>query len=202
MNYLTDMFFVSSKSLHASVLFMIFVFAFMMFIMFGGSVKTALIKSVLIAGLMYYAPVIFCGSLAFLTILYFMWSSLNNFGYSDDADANDRIDPRHTVAEYAPDGSIIGYRYFSFAPDGTPMSVTETGIQADGGKYHGGYKIADRIPTMKNTHGIYAAKTPDSPILKKYKYSGRLARVKLTGRVVEEKYGYRGSICEEIEFLE
>ena len=76
-----------------------------------------------------------------------------------------------------------------------------SGRGVDGGTYPGGFKRSDRVPTLKNTNGIYAAKTPDSPILQDYSSGNVLAQVKLSGRIVEGELGYRAQYCEVVKIL-
>lgn len=99
------------------------------------------------------------------------------------------------------DGSIIAYRVFEMV-DGVPWSVGN-GIVGDNpitgrerGSYLGGWNISDRVPTLNNTSGIYAAKRPESAILDVYRDPGTvLAKVELSGRVVEGERGYRAQYC-------
>jgi hypothetical protein len=118
-------------------------------------------------------------------------------------------DPRHQVPEVDVNGSVIGYRYFNVASeDGTLFSIgvgmTGDKVNPITGVHRGWYKdnwnVSDRVPTLKNDSGIYAAKTPDSPLLDGY--GGVLAKVELSGRVIEGEYGYRAQFCRVIEILE
>jgi hypothetical protein len=114
-------------------------------------------------------------------------------------------DHSHKIPEFDHSGAVIAYRYFD-VEDGELHSV---GYGATGhnpvtkrskGSYAGGWNIADRVPTLNNTHGIYAAKTPNSPILDDYNILGSvLAKVELSGRVVEGEYGYRAQYCRVLE---
>jgi hypothetical protein len=119
-----------------------------------------------------------------------------------------QINPRpHSVPEIERDGRIIAYRYF-WVMDGEYYSVG-AGIVGDNpitrrnrGHYLNGYNISDRVPTLNNESGIYAAKTPNSPILQDYKDDDHvLARVELSGRVIEGEYGYRAQRCRILEVL-
>jgi hypothetical protein len=114
-------------------------------------------------------------------------------------------DPRHKVPERDANGSFIGYRYFIKSPDGTLEAMSKGRIGHNPitgrkrGSYAGGWNIADRVPTLKNTSGIYAAKTWDSPILDDYKEGAVLAKVELSGKVIEADRGYRAQYCRIIE---
>jgi hypothetical protein len=111
------------------------------------------------------------------------------------------INERHTQAELDENGSVIAYRYFDL-DKGVLKSVGMGAYVAPEG-YKDGYLASDRVPTLKNTNGIYAAKTPDSPILEPYHFYGMVkAKVQLSGRIVEGELGYRGQFCKVLEILE
>jgi len=127
-----------------------------------------------------------CGipALAFLRLLF----SLGGKSSSENSD--------HTVAEYNSDGTIIAYRWFRRDSHGNLYSVTRND------KYEGGWLTADRVPTMKNSNGVYAAKTPNSPVLDEYNNSGNvLCRVELGGKYIEGETGYRAQHCRVIEII-
>ena len=55
---------------------------------------------------------------------------------------------------------------------------------------------------MKNRNGIYAAKTPDSPVLEEFNNSGNvLCQVELGGKYIEGEMGYRAQHCRVIKIL-
>lgn len=118
----------------------------------------------------------------------------------------EKYDERHTRVEYDEDGCIIGYRYFSVVPDdngGYVLASIGYGAGVDGGTYPGWTKRSDRVPTIWNKSGIYAAKTPDSPILEQYREDGYIkARVRLYGKVVETEYGYRAQYCDILNVMD
>lgn len=116
----------------------------------------------------------------------------------------------HTKMETDKEGDVIAYRYFHVTPNGVLHSVS-TGAMGKNpitnrrrGSYAGGYNISDRVPTFKNTSGIYAAKTKHSPALLPYQNMSDvvLAQVKLSGRIIEAEYGYRAQYCEIIKVYE
>lgn len=121
-------------------------------------------------------------------------------------------------------GEIIAYRYF-YVDKRTAIPYSINSIKPHNpiterprGSFAGGWNISDRVPTWKNQSGIYAAKTPHSHVLDGYRltkaemeagldtthteFNMFLAKVSLSGRVLEGKYGYRAQICNIIEFLE
>ena len=158
--------------------------------------------------LLQYVPIIMCGSLILLIGLWMMWGQLTDYGNYGNT-LHQQYNPslyddqeRHKVSEIDVSGIVIAYRYFDRLPDGTLTSIGK-GLTVDGGTYPGGFKRSDRVPTLRNTNGIYAAKTPDSPILDDFRgYGDVLAKVKLSGRIIEGEYGYRAQYCEVIKILE
>lgn len=117
-----------------------------------------------------------------------------------------RYDDRYTRVEYDSEGCIIGYRYFGITYENGRYILTSVGrgLDVDGGLYPSLLKEADRIPTTRNKHGIYAAKTPDSPILEAYsRHPGLVkARVRLSGKIVEHDYSYRAQYCEIVQIMD
>lgn len=120
-----------------------------------------------------------------------------------------REERRSKQVEYGPHGSVIAYRYFECLPDGELYSVGKGVARPNNpitrrpaGSYRGGWNISDRVPTIKNTAGIYAAKQPYG-VLDDYRHPGLvLAKVELSGRIVEHEYGYRAQRCNVLEILE
>jgi hypothetical protein len=116
--------------------------------------------------------------------------------------------PRSNEPEISKEtGSIIAYRYFDYV-DGEYWSMS-SGIVGQNpitnrprGNYQGGWNISDRVPTLNNKSGIYAAKKKNSPILRDYAAAGTLAKVELSGRVIEGEYGYRAQYCRILEVYE
>lgn len=112
--------------------------------------------------------------------------------------------------EYGANGAIIAYRYFELLEDGTLASVgkgatrpTNPITNRPAWSYRGGWNISDRVPTLNNTSGIYAAKHARSHILETYAKEGTvLAKVELSGRIIEAEYGYRAQRCRVLEILE
>lgn len=93
-------------------------------------------------------------------------------------------------------GAIIGYKWLAHAEGGGPLISP---------LYHTRWEndelSATRPPTDDNTDGIYAAKTPDSPILTGYRQWGVLVRLLLSGIVIEYNYGYRAQHAQIMEIL-
>lgn len=128
------------------------------------------------------------------------------FSFSDLLDKLPINDRRHKIPEVDRRGTVIAYRYFQMSSKGVLHSVGAGMVgknpitKRERGSYKGGWNTSDRIPTLKNTHGIYAAKTWDSPILKDYQGDNTvLAKVELSGRIVEGEYGYRAQHCRIVE---
>jgi len=116
----------------------------------------------------------------------------------------DIVHARHRIAEHDASGAVIAYRWFMEDLDGSFRSMTSFG-RSRGARWDRENLIqtSDRVPTAKNTHGFYAAKTPDSPILKPFRFPGAVkARVQLSGRVVESEYGFKGQHCLLLEIVE
>jgi hypothetical protein len=120
-----------------------------------------------------------------------------------------RYVPKTQQVETGPDGEVIGDRYFEkingkYYSVGAGLAGGKNPITGrDRGDYAGGWNIADRVPTLKNKSGIYAAKTINSHILDPYNHEGAvLAKVELSGRVVEGDYGYRAQYCRILETYE
>lgn len=113
---------------------------------------------------------------------------------------------RHQKRETNADGAIIAYRKVVKTDHGDFFSVSYgakghnsvTGLPR--GWYQDGWNTSDRIPTVKNTSGIYAVKTSDNPELENY--PGVLVKVELSGRVIESETGYRAQHCRVVEVLE
>lgn len=120
-------------------------------------------------------------------------------------------DPRADEPEISRDGSYIGYRYFTkFESDGSLHSVGKGAVVGwnpitgrHSHDYSGGWNISNRVPTLKNESGIYAAKKQDSHILAPWAHGDHvLAKVELSGRVIEGEYGYRAQYCRILEVYE
>lgn len=106
----------------------------------------------------------------------------------------------HQKVEVDNAGNIIAYKYLEWdEPNGAFKSFgwITFAIWSDHSL------TADEIPAEENTHGIYCAKTPNSPILARYaKYErARLVKLMLSGVVVEYDHGYRAEHADILEVL-
>jgi hypothetical protein len=192
---LADILFYRPSNIGGDLIIFLFLCFFCAVLPFRGW-KKALLYSSLFASVLYLAPMFICAGIFFPMAVMAMKDTLlaEEKGFTG-------IEKRHTVTEYAPDGTIVAYRYFDML-EGNVLASVGKGRLVDGGTYPGGYKRSDRVPTMKNTNGIYAAKTPDSPILEQYKGRGRvLGEVRLSGRVIEGKYGFRAHECQAFRII-
>lgn len=121
---------------------------------------------------------------------------------------------RHEKIEWEceDEGTVTAYRYLDVMRDkgtvefssGTMGIIRKNHIlNRSAASWRGAMNVADRIPTMKNKSGIYAAKTPDSPILRAYREPDTvLVKLRLSGRIIEADYGYRAQKAEIVEILE
>jgi hypothetical protein len=110
----------------------------------------------------------------------------------------DYIKPHlHNKVETDNGGNIIAYKWLARAPDGCLVSlINDT-------RWENLELTADRLPTAKNSNGVYCAKTYNSPILEAYRSTGRaLVQLLLSGVVIEANYGYRAEHAEIISVLE
>jgi hypothetical protein len=110
----------------------------------------------------------------------------------------DRAAPRfHRKVERDNAGNIIAYKYLCQEQDGL-RSFFGNALWVDNSL------TADVIPTEENTHGIYCAKTHDSPILTRYAksyYPTRLVKLLLSGIVLEFDHGYRAEHADILEAM-
>lgn len=121
---------------------------------------------------------------------------------------------RHKEVEWdcGDEGSVIGYRYLYVKRDKATVEFTSGAmgtlkenpvLKRNRGSWRGAFNISDRIPTMTNKSGIYAAKTPDSPVLSQYREPDTiLVKLRLSGRIVEAEYGYRAHRADILEIIE
>lgn len=105
----------------------------------------------------------------------------------------EKHDARHYIVERDNGGSILAYKWLLDGDmEGEYISpIWET-------KWEEGCLTADRVPEEDNEHGIWCAKTPDSPALELYKAMSkvwrkqlRLHQIVLGGVVLEHDLGYR-----------
>jgi hypothetical protein len=117
----------------------------------------------------------------------------------------------HKRVEYDSAGAIIGYKYLLWDRRRKVFRSWYRGKIGDlvqmNAQWIDNSLEADLIPTEENTNGIYAAKTPDSPILEKYKdmkiggWKMILVRILLSGEVIEKPFGFRAERADILEVL-
>lgn len=119
----------------------------------------------------------------------------------------DRLPPRyHERIEFDSAGAIVGYKYLIWD---RRRNLFRSLSKPEGWTLPLCYWIdnsleADKIPNEENTNGIYAAKTPDSPILERYGKIKRMRLVKLllSGVVIERELGFRAEHADILEVLD
>lgn len=184
---------------------MIFFVSWMLLSM-GEETKWSFVNAILVTSTSYFIPMVFCASI-FLAASILMAIGAAQAGNDmlelfNGPRAHQAVNGSYRTPEFNADGTIVAYRYFIRDEKGY-MSITKNGLSRNGGSWPGGYLESDRVPTLKNTNGIYAAKTADSPILEPYRGQGyTLAKVELSGRVIEAEFGYRAQRCIIIKELE
>lgn len=116
---------------------------------------------------------------------------------------------RHRAVEWEceDDGTVIGYKWLHWTGhefmSGSIMSSGHNKVlNRRSDSWRGAMNFSDRVPTMQNTSGIYAAKTADSPILDEYQQPDTaLVKLRLSGRIIEADYGYRAQKAEIVEIV-
>ena len=110
----------------------------------------------------------------------------------------------HNKVETDNAGNIIAYKYLVWDETNEPAMFRSFSIYARNTDWVDNSMTADAIPSEDNTNGIYAAKTPNSPILNQYaKFAGvKLVRLLLSGVVLEFDYGYRAEQADIIDAME
>lgn len=188
----------------ASFLFLVFATVFWLSFQDRWNFKKSISLAAIVTILLYFFPVVMIG-------VFCVWLCLSLLWYQFFHDEDDRlprgvnpdyIDPRHTVTEYDTDGSIIAYFIKLAGSDGSLYPVTTNGMPS--GVWEPGqlFHMSDRVPTKRNSNGIYAAKTWDSPVLDPYRKPGSvLEQVRLYPRVIEGQYGFRAHGVERIKTL-
>jgi hypothetical protein len=101
--------------------------------------------------------------------------------------------------EFMVDGTLVGYRYFNRDNDGNLHSATIIGQVH--GNWGAGENTADRLPTKHNSSGLYAAYTPESPVLDGYKDCDVEAIVGFKGQVVFDEKKFRAEKGEVVQIL-
>ena len=165
--------------------------------MFTHNAIDSFLISLLIGLTLYLFPMYSCLAICVGLAALVLYGSLNSWNYPRAEESTSA--PAETL--YTKDGRIIAYRYVIKDEKGY-MSVTQAGLSRNGGTWDDGYLESDRVPTMKNSSGIYAAKSPHSSALSEFHGQGyTLVKVELSGRVIESTDGYRAQCCQVLEEL-
>jgi len=107
----------------------------------------------------------------------------------------------HKKVEHDNAGNIIAYKYLTW--DQQCQVFKSFSWHSQIADWIDNSITADQVPTEENTNGIYAAKTPNNPILKHYAMypDVKLVKLCLSGAVIEYDHGYRAEHADILEVL-